>query len=211
MSYSNKSLVNSFDLENLVWTIGYQLTAYIGKTDIRTVHDWLGNGLPGDLEARMRATFEVAQPIAEVESELVAQGFLIEKRDNLEPYRFPATMLRDADVAIARDVLTKIARKEFLNNVACDLEALAQRLQKWIAQTKMPANTAYSVLLWSDRLSLSLLHAGFSTEQQCRWDRGEDWPYWAELIAEIPTMGLARTCPDLQSGFPFRYLRRSAT
>ena len=99
MSRSNKSLVNSFVLEKLVRTIGYQLTAYIGRTDIRTVRDWLENGLPGDLEAR------------------------------------------DADIAIARD------------NVACDLEALAHRLHMWIAQTKMPANTAYSVRLWSDRLS----------------------------------------------------------
>jgi len=49
MSRSNKSLVNSFDLEKLVRTIGYQLTAYIGRTDIRTVRDWLENGLPGDL------------------------------------------------------------------------------------------------------------------------------------------------------------------
>ena len=211
MSRSNKSPINSFDIKKLVWTIGFQLTAYISHTDIRTVHDWLENGLPGDLEARMRATFEVAQPIAEVESELVAQGFLIGKQDNLEPYRFPATMLRDADVAIARDVLTKLARKEFLDNVACDLEALAQRLHKWIAQNKMPANTAYSVLLWSDRLSLSLLHAGFSIEQQCRWDRGEDWPSWDSLATKVPEISVARICPDLQTGFPFRYLRRSAT
>lgn len=119
-------------------------------------------------------------------------------------------MLRDADAAIARDVLTQLARKEFLDNVAGDLEAVAQRLQKWIAQTKMPARTAYSVHLSLDRLSLSLLHAGVSMEQHSKWDRGEDWPFWAELVAEVPEMALARTCPDIESGCPFRYLRRSA-
>lgn len=84
-SRSNKPLVNSFDLKKLVWIIGYQLTAYIGRTNIQTVKDWLGNCLPEDLEACMRAALEVVQPIAEVESELVAQGFLIQKRDDLEP------------------------------------------------------------------------------------------------------------------------------
>lgn len=207
---SDESNENSFDLKELVWTIGYRLTAYIGGTNIQTVKSWLQNGLPANLEARMRVTLDVAKPIADVESELIAQGFLIQEQDDLEPFRFPATMLRDADVAIARDALMQRAKKEFLDNVAGDLGAVAQRLRKWITLTKMPHNTAYSIHLSQDRLSLSLLHTGFSPERQRQWDRGRDWPFWAELVAEVPEMASARTCMNIESGCPFRYLRGSA-
>ena len=199
---------NRFELDQLVSIIGYQLTAYIGKTDIQTVQRWLQIGTPEVLVNRLMAALEVARPIAEVESELVAQGFLGTEQDDIEPYRFPATMLRDADPAAACSTLGKLVKKEFLDNVACDLEALEQRLQKWIAQANMPPETAYLVGLWQDRLSLSLVSAGSSAEQQKKWDKGEDWPCWRELIAEFPEMASARTVPDLQTGFPFRYLRR---
>lgn len=46
-------------------------------------------------------------------------------------------------------------------------------------------------------------------DQHSKWNKGEDWPRWNELIAEIPEMANARTVPDLQTGFPFRYLRRA--
>lgn len=136
----------------------------------------------------MRAAWEVARPIAEVESDLVAQGFLSAEQDDLGPYGFPATMLRDADPEIARFTLVQRVRKEFLDNVAGDLEALKQRLEKWIAEAKLPSRTGYSVQLWQDRLSLSLISGGFPVEQKRRWDKGEDWPCWVELIAEVPEM-----------------------
>jgi hypothetical protein len=119
-------------------------------------------------------------------------------------------MLRDADVAIARDVLIQRAEKEFLNNVAGNLGAVAHRLGKWISLTRMPPNTAYSIHLSQDRLSLSLLHAGFSLERQQQWNRGRNWPFWTELIAEVPEMASARICMNIESGCPFRYLRGSA-
>jgi hypothetical protein len=197
-----------FELKQLVSIIGYQLTAYIGRTNIQIVQNWLQVGLPKAQEARMKAALEVARPIAEVESDLVAQGFLSAEQDGIEPYRFPATMLRDADPVIAFFALSQRVRREFLDNVASDLETLEQRLKKWIAQANMPPQAAYSVRLWQDRLSLSLVSGGFSSEQQCKWDKGEEWPCWKELIAEIPEMASARTIPNLQTGFPFRYLRR---
>ena len=198
-----------FDLNQLVSIIGYQLAAYIGHTNIQTVQKWLRFGPPEALEARMRAAMEVAGPIAEVESDLVAQGFLRTERDGIEPYKFPATMLRDADPLTARSTLAQRVKKEFLDNVTIDLEALEQRLKKWIAQVNMPPRTAYAVGLWHDRLSISLVHGGYSTEQHSKWDKGEDWPRWSELIAEIPEMASARTVPNLQTGFPIRYLRRA--
>ena len=202
---------NRLDLKQVVSIIGYQLTAFIGRTNVGTVQNWLQAGLPEALEERMSATLELAQPIAEAESELVAQGFLSSAQDGIEPYRFPATMLRDADPATARAILAQRVRKEFLDNVASDLEAVEKRLQKWIAQADMPPRTAYSVGLWKDRLSLLLVSYGYSMEQECKWDKGEEWPCWSELVAEIPEMANARTAPDLQTGLPFRYLRRASS
>ncbi len=201
-----------FALPDVVWVIGYQLTAYIGRTTVHTVAEWLQSGLPEELEGRMRAALDVALPIAEIESELIAQGFLIEKLDGIEPYRFPATILRDADdVHGTRAVLMDRAKREFLDNEDSDLECVDHRLRNWIAQAQMPPNTKYKVSLSGDRLSLKLLHAGFSEEQQRRWDKGLDWPLWTELIAEAPEMASARTRPDIQNGCPFRYLRLAGT
>ena len=201
-----------FDFKELVWTIGYQLTAYIGRTNIRTVKDWLKNGLPKHLETRMQAALDVAKPIAEVESELVAQGFLVQRMKDLAPYKFPVTMLRDAaDVPAARAILMERAKAEFLDNVASDLEDVERRLKEWISRAKMTPNTVYKVRLSNakDSLWLQLLHVGFPLEQQRKWDRGEDWPLWAELIAAVPEIAKAQTSPNLQTGCPFRYLRRS--
>lgn len=200
---------NKLDVKQLVSIIGYQLTAYIGRTNIQTVQTWLEAGLPESLEERMRAALEIARPIAEVESDLVAHGFLISEQDGIEPYRFPVTMLRDADPAAARSLLAECVRKEFLDNVASDLEALEQRLKNWIAQANMPPGTAYVVRSWQDRLSLSLISQGYSREQVRKWDKGEEWPCWRALIAEIPEIANARTVPDLQTGFPFKYLRNA--
>jgi hypothetical protein len=84
------------------------------------------------------------------------------------------------------------------------------RLRKWISQASLPPRTAYSVHLSPDRnrLWLQLIHTGFPVDQLRKWDRGEDWPCWDEVIQEIPEIATARTSPDLQTGFPFKYLRR---
>ena len=199
-----------FALPDLVWIIGYQLTAHIGRTTVEGVAEWLQHGLPEEQEERMKAALNIVLPIAEVESELIAQSFLIEKLDGIEPYRFHATMLRETeDIPAARAVLMERAKKEFLDCEASDLEGIEHRLKNWVAQVNMPPQTKYKVLLSGNKLSLKLVHAGFSEERQRRWDKGEDWPLWAELIAAAPEMATSRTCPDLQSGCPFRYLRRA--
>ena len=121
-----------FALSDLVWVIGYQLTVYIGRTTVETVAEWLRSGLPQELEGRMKATLDVVLPIAEVESKLTAQDFLNRKRDGLEPYKFPATMLRDAYVQTARAVLMAEIEKEFLANRSGNLESVERRLNGWI-------------------------------------------------------------------------------
>jgi hypothetical protein len=108
--------------------------------------EWLRSGLPEELKERMRAAYDVALPIAEVESQLVAQGFLTEKQHGLELYRFPATMLRDADAQTAHAVLMERAEREFLDNEAIDLEDVKQRLEELVAEAKMPPRALYSRL-----------------------------------------------------------------
>lgn len=212
MNKTTISSGNRFDLKELVRIIGYKLTAYIGRASISDVRSWLGHGLPQHLEERMQAAFDVAKPIEDAEFELIAQYFLMQKIAGIEPYQSPAMMLRDAaDITTARAVLMEIVRKEFLLNVADNLEDVEHRLQQWIASARMPPRTRYKTGIspWN-RLWLKLLHAGYSLEQQRKWDRGEDWPLWADLIAAVPEMATSRTTPNLQTGCPYRYLRSSS-
>jgi hypothetical protein len=78
------------------------------------------------------------------------------------------------------------AKREFLDNEAIDIEDVERRLKTRISKAKMPPRTLFKAgLSHSNRLWLELLHAGFSDEQQRIWDKGEDWPGWAELTAEV--------------------------
>jgi len=192
----------------LVLVIGYKLTAYIGgATTTQTVVDWLQNGLPADLEPRMRAAFDVAAPIAEVESELKAQAFLRGQWSGTGSYRYPARMLREADVDTARSVLMREAAAEFLSNDAPNLDDIADRLQGWIKHAELPEQVGYKCQLGQSRLSLILIHTNFPDEVQRKWDRGIDWPCWNQIITAVPEMARARCEIDLTTGFPFRYLR----
>jgi hypothetical protein len=199
----------SFNLEDLALIIGYKLTAYIGgAASIQSVFDWLREGLPVELESRMRTAFDVAKPIAEAESSLIAQGFLIRKWEELGLYGTPAQMLREADVQAARSVLTRMAEAEFLLNEAPNLEEIAGRLQRWIERAELPKGMVYSCQLWrSQRLLLTLVHSGFPEDVQRQWDAGIDWPCWNQIIAAVPEMASARLNIDLTTGCPFRYLR----
>lgn len=69
-SSTNQINKSGMDLQELGSIIGYQLASYIGRTTIQSVAEWLQNGLPETLEARMQLTLEIARPVAEVESEL---------------------------------------------------------------------------------------------------------------------------------------------
>jgi len=201
----------TYNFTDLVWIIGYKLAAYIsGATSIQHVKVWLRDGLPADIELRMRATFDVVSPIAEVESEFVAQGFLIGQWKETGSYRFPAQMLREADIETARSVLMRVAAAEFLSNEKPNLEDVAIRLQAWIKDAELPDNVGYTCHFWKGRLSLTLVHAGFSEEVQRRWDDGTDWPCWDQIIAAVPEMADSRSEIELTTGFPFKYLRSSS-
>jgi hypothetical protein len=180
------------------------------STDTRTIARWLREGVPVAMQPRMQAALDIAKPIDRVESELVAQGFLAEEMSGVAPYCCAAEMLRAADVRTAGAVLSERVRKEFLENFAGDLDGLERRLREWISRASLPPRTVYSIHLSPDRnrLWLRLIHTGFPVEQQRKWDRGEDWPCWAEVIGKIPELATARSSPDLQTGFPLKYLRR---
>jgi hypothetical protein len=209
---NNKSKIETFNLSDLVLVIGYQLTAYIGgAATTQSVVDWLRSGLPADLEPRMRAAFDVAAPIARVESDLVAQGFLIEQLEEAGSYRIPARMLREADGKSARSVLMRAAAAEFLSNEAPNLADIEVRLQNWIKHAELPKRVGYKCQIWQNRLSLTLIHVNFSDEVERRWDRGVDWPCWDQIVAVAPEIARARCQIDLTTGFPFRYLRNQVT
>jgi hypothetical protein len=198
----------SFNLANLVLIIGYKLTAYIGDAaSTKSVVNWLRDGLPAELESRMKAAFDVAKPVAEVESELVAQGFLIRKWEQLGTYQTPAHMLREADVQSARSVLTRLAKAEFLSNEVPNLEEVTGRLQQWISCAEFPEGVGYTCHMWADRMGFTLVHGGFTEEVQRKWDAGIGWPCWSEIIAAVPEMERSRLNIDLTTGCPFRYLR----
>jgi hypothetical protein len=201
-------MTDAFCLAGLIAVIGYRLTAYIGSTSAQSLMDWLRDGLPADIEPRLRAAFEVAKPIADVESVLPAQGFLVQHREETGSYGTPARMLREADVETARSILMLVAAAEFLSNEAADLEDVAARLQEWISGAVLPERVAYRGELWQGlRLSLTLLHSNFPDEVQRIWDSGIDWPCWDQILVAAPEMACARPDIDLMTGCPFRYLR----
>jgi hypothetical protein len=209
MTRAKRNSNHRFNLRELVRIIGYQLTAYIGLTNVWEVREWLKHGLPSRLEERMQAALDTAKPIAEVESELVAQAYLWGNLEAAPTLESPATLLRDAtDIPAARAGMEMVT-KEFLLNVADDLEDVERRLQEWISRAKMPSGTAYKVGITWDSLWLKLLHAGFPLEQQRSWDRGEDWPLWEQLIAAVPEIATSRTAPNIDTGCPYRCLRRA--
>jgi hypothetical protein len=197
-----------FNLAELVLIIGYRLTAYIGgSANDQSVIDWLRNGLPPGVETRLQATLDVVAPIAQVESELVAQGFLIGQWHEIGAHRSPARMLREADIETARSVLIKLAVAEFLSNEIIDPEDAARRLRSWISHAELPKDVAYTCRLWQGRLALILVYSNFPAEVQSRWDEGLEWPCWNQIIEAVPEMARSRLQVDLTTGFPFRYLR----
>jgi len=197
----------TFDFADLVSIIGNQLAAYVGgATKSQTAVLWLRDGLPPGLEPRMRAALDIVKPIADAESEVIAQGFLIGPLEETGSYRSPARMLREADVETARAVLMQAAAK-FLSNEAPNLEDVTSRLQERMGRLELPKGAGYKCHLWQGQLSLTLIHTGFAEETQSKWDAGIEWPCWDQITTTVPEMMRARTEIDLTTGFPFKYLR----
>lgn len=198
----------AFSLPGLVAIIGYRLTANIASISGQTLFEWLRNGLPIENESRMKAAFDVVKLVAEVESTLRAQDFLVRHREEMGAYGTAARMLREADVEVARHLLTSLVTTEFLSNEVSDLADVDLRLKEWIKHAELPERVAYISTIWQGwRLSLVLAHSGFPEEVQRKWDKGIDWPGWDQIIAAVLEMECARLDIDLTTGCPFRYLR----
>lgn len=67
------------DLKELVRIIGYQLTAFIGSTDTRTVARWLHEGVPEALQPRMQAALDIANRSSESNPSLLHRGFWLRR------------------------------------------------------------------------------------------------------------------------------------
>jgi hypothetical protein len=197
----------TFGLSDLVAIIGYKLTAYIvGATSTQSVVDWIQSGLPPEFEPRIRAALDVVGLIAEAESKLIAQSFLMRRFEEMGSYRTPAGMLRVANVETARSILLRVADKFHLNEVT-NLDDLACRLVDWISHSELPDRVGYRCELWRDRLYLTLVHSKFPKEVQRKWNIGIDWPCWNQITATVPEIAGAPSDIDLTTGFPFKYLR----
>ncbi len=184
----------------------------LGVSEYRFVRRYLERSPQAPLTLRqvdplIRELIQYREPIAHLESELVAQGFLIGQWKETGAYRSPARMLREADVEAARSVLIKLAVAEFLSNEIIDPDDAARRLQNWIKHAELPKDVGYTCRLWHGRLSLTLVHCNFPAEVQSRWDEGLEWPCWNHIIEAVPEMARSRLQIDLTTGFPFRYLR----
>ena len=82
--------------------------------------------------------FDISNPIADAESGLIAQGFLIRIWEETGSYRTPAGMLREADVGVARQLLARLVAAEYLSNEVANIEDVAVRLQEWINDAEQP-------------------------------------------------------------------------
>lgn len=91
----------------LIETLGRKLTAYVaGVGDIRALDRWLGGAAPdGDVEARLRLTYEVARILTEHDSPQVVQGWLTGVNPELGD-RVPVRLLREGNLdAIAPELM----------------------------------------------------------------------------------------------------------
>jgi hypothetical protein len=98
-----ESLSASFPelVSHLVAIIGRKLTAYIANVkDVRAVGRWInGNEAYGDVESRLRFTFQVARTLSEHDSPRVVQAWLTGVNPELGD-RVPIRLLREGDLNI---------------------------------------------------------------------------------------------------------------
>lgn len=86
-------------IESLVAIIGRKLTAYIADVkDARAVDRWMQNATPqGDVERRLRLTYQIAAMLAEFDSPAVVQAWLIGLNPELDD-AVPINLLREGDI-----------------------------------------------------------------------------------------------------------------
>jgi hypothetical protein len=94
-------------VSDLADSIGRKLTAYIAKVkDVRAVDRWTQGGEPyGDVEQRLRFTFQVVRTLRDHDSPRVVQAWLTGVNPELGD-RVPIRLLREGDLnTVAAEVL----------------------------------------------------------------------------------------------------------
>ena len=104
--------LNSPDLvSRLADAIGRKLIAYVaGVKDVRAVDRWIGGAQPyGDVESRLRLTFQVVRTLLDHDSPQVIQAWLMGVNPELGD-RVPLRLLREGDLAVVAPEVLAAAR-----------------------------------------------------------------------------------------------------
>jgi hypothetical protein len=98
-------------VSRLADSIGRKLIAYVaGVKDVRAVERWIAGGQPyGDVEPRLRLTFQVVRTLLEHDSREVVQAWLMGVNPELGD-RVPLRLLRDGDLAVVAPEVLAAAR-----------------------------------------------------------------------------------------------------
>ena len=94
-------------VKRLTETVGRKLTAYIaGKEDTDVLDQWISGTKPsGDVEERLRFTYQVVRTLSQHDSPRIVQAWLTGVNPELGD-RVPLRVLRDGDLAtIAPEIL----------------------------------------------------------------------------------------------------------
>ena len=98
-------------VRSLSGSIGRKLTAYVaGVKDVRALDRWVEGGQPyGDVEQRLRTTFQVVGTLLEFDSPRVVQAWLMGLNPELGD-RVPLRLLREGDLALVGPEVLGAAR-----------------------------------------------------------------------------------------------------
>jgi len=98
-------------VSRLADSIGRKLVAYVGGVkDIRAVERWIDGGQPyGDVEPRLRLTFQVVRTLLEHDPREVVQAWLMGVNPELGD-RVPLRLLREGDLTVVAPEVLAAAR-----------------------------------------------------------------------------------------------------
>ena len=98
-------------VSRLAETIGRKLTAYVaGVKDVRAVERWMTGAQPyGDVESRLRLTFQVVRTLLDHDSPKVIQAWLMGVNPELGD-RVPLRLLREGDLTVVAPEVLAAAR-----------------------------------------------------------------------------------------------------
>ena len=98
-------------VSRLAEAIGRKLIAYVaGVKDVRAVERWIGGAQPyGDVESRLRLTFQVVRTLLDHDSPQVIQAWLMGVNPELGD-RVPLRLLREGDLAVVAPEVLAAAR-----------------------------------------------------------------------------------------------------